>query len=131
MQIQQRNLFGQKSVTKCTKLQLEDIILSWRYTKSTLKLLLLFLFSKQVSLAALLWNLKAHTEVNACFACKCSLPQAAGFFSILFQLVPPCECNASQPTIKATGCEVYLCVVLYLVKNFYISHEKQVHYELA
>ena len=39
--------------------------------------------------------------------------------------------NAIQPTKKATGCEILLYVVLYVARIRYITHEKQVGYELV
>ena len=39
--------------------------------------------------------------------------------------------NASQPTTKATGCEILLYVILYSAMSRIISQKKQVGFELA
>ena len=39
--------------------------------------------------------------------------------------------NASQPSTKATGCEMFLYVILYSAMSRIISQEKQVGFELA
>ena len=40
-------------------------------------------------------------------------------------------CNLSQPTRKATGCEILFYVVLYTSRRWYISQKKQVAYKLV
>ena len=39
--------------------------------------------------------------------------------------------NASQPTTKATGCQILLYVILYSAMGRIISQKKQVGFELA
>ena len=34
-------------------------------------------------------------------------------------------CNASRPTKKATGCEILLCVVLYLARSYILSRKNR------
>ena len=39
--------------------------------------------------------------------------------------------NASQPTTKVTGCEIFLHVILHSAMNRIISQKKQVGFEMA
>ena len=72
----------------------------------------------------------------ACFACKCSLLLAyfRCFVSVYLHVSATLQGqislrNSSRPTTKTTGWEVLVCMVLYSVRSWYISQEKQVHYE--
>ena len=73
MQPRERNLLGQKSLRKLQQ--------------TTLMLILLFYFSKQLSISALFWNWKNILKQNyACSACNCNLLQTC--FSMLCWRVP-------------------------------------------
>ena len=79
LKTRERNLLGQNSVRKL------------QYT--TLKLLLLFYFSKRLSLAALFWNWKNILKQNdGCFTC--SLLQTC--FSVLCWCAPLCKCYMAR-----------------------------------
>ena len=87
MKHRERNLLGQKSVRA---LHL-----------TILKLLLLFYFSKRLSVATLFWNWKKILKKNyACSGYKCSLLQNC--FSVLCWCVPPCECNIPKVDLSVT-----------------------------
>ena len=116
LKTRERNLLGQNSVRKL------------QYT--TLRLLLLFYFSKRLSLAALFWNWKNILKQNhGCFTC--SLLQTC--FSVLCWCVPLCKCymarvgicNVSRSTMNATGCEILFYVVLYSCRIWYISRKNK------
>ena len=98
--------------------------------KTTLKLLLPFYFPIQLSLAALFWNWKKHIETKlylflSVAYCTLIFPCFGGVYlwaSVILQGQISLH-NASQPTTKATGCEILLYVVLYSTRSWYISRK--------
>ena len=102
----EKNLLHQKSVTELQE--------------TTLKLLFLLYFSKQVSLSPLSWKWKNISKQNYAgsalpYCCLVKVHCTADLFSVLCWSVLCANVilqglslhNASQPTTKTTGCEIF------------------------